>query len=272
MDDQVLTIDAIKTTYVDAYGRVVAIERDDTPFDLPYLPFDWQATPPFGTIDRRYSVAHTGENAWEIAIDDEPSITLSDAGLITEHIEGDLHHWLATYTREFLFVHAGCVSWRDRAIVIPGRSYAGKTTLTRALLEAGAVYYSDDYAVIDAGGTIHAFPRQLRVRPESIGPSRLVDPVSSNWPVGRDPIRAGVVAALTYDAELGWDVATLSRGMGALSLLDNTVAARERPEDALRLMSRAVLGAVSIKGTRDGAASTAHRLIAMANDLLDSTG
>ena len=267
-----MAIDSIETTYVEAYGRIVALERDDTPFDLPYLPFDWQGTPPSGAIDRRYAVARTGENTWKIAIDDEPSTTLSDAGLIAEHIEGDLHHWIATYTKDFLFVHAGCVSWRDRAIVIPGRSYAGKTTLTRALLEAGAVYYSDDYAVIDTEGTIHAFPRQLRVRSESIGPSRLVDPVSSNWPVGRDPIRAGVVAALTYDAELGWHVATLSRGMGALSLLDNTVAARERPEDALRLMSRAVLGAISIKGTRDSATSTAHRLIQMIDDLLDSTG
>ncbi len=272
MDNQLVTIDSIKTTYVEAYGRVVALECDDTLFDLPYLPFNWLATPPSGTIDRRYSVARTGESAWEIAIDDQPSTTLSDASLIAEYIEGDLHHWLATYTTDFLFVHAGCVSWRDRAIVIPGRSYAGKTTLTQALLEAGAVYYSDDYAVIDADGTIHAFPRQLRVRSESIGPSRLVDPVSSNWPVGRDPIRAGVVAALTYDAELGWDVATLSRGMGALSLLDNTVAARERPEDALRLMSRAVFGAISIKGTRDSATNTAQRLIAMVDDLLKSAG
>ncbi len=271
MDNQVVTIDSIKTMYVEAYGRIIALECDDTLFDLPYLPFDWQVTPPSGTTDRHYSVTRTDKNTWGIAIDDEPSITLSDASLIGEHIEGDLHHWLATYTTDFLFVHAGCVSWRERAIVIPGRSYAGKTTLTRALLEAGAVYYSDDYAVIDADGTIHAFPRQLRVRSESIGPSRLLDPVSSNWPVGRDPIRAAVVAALTFDAELGWDVATLSRGMGALSLLDNTVAARERPEDALRLMSRAVIGAVSIKGTRDSAARTAPRLIAIVNDLLDST-
>ncbi len=57
MDDRLVTIGTFPTAYVDAYGRVIAIERDDTPFELPYLPFDWQTTPPSGPIDRRYSVA-----------------------------------------------------------------------------------------------------------------------------------------------------------------------------------------------------------------------
>jgi hypothetical protein len=161
------------------------------------------------------------------------------------------------------------VSWRERAIVIPGRSYAGKTTLTRALLVAGATYYSDDYAIIDTTGAIHPFPRQLRVRPEHPGRSERVDPRACNWPIGHNPIRAAVVAAVTYDAEAGWNVEPLTRGMGALSLLDNTVAARERPEDALRLMSTAMTGATAIKGTRDDAPTAALRLIAMVDDLLD---
>ena len=255
--------------YVSAYGRNIAIERDDTGFELPFLPSDWGTDAPESPIDRSYTVARGDDGTWSVAIDGEALIALSGPDAISEHIEGDLHHWLATYTRGFLFVHAGCVSWRDRAIVIPGRSFAGKTTLTRALLEAGASYYSDDYAIIDPTGAIHPFPRPLRVRPEHPGRSERVDPRGSNWSIGHDPIRAGVVAALTYDAEAGWDVETLTRGMGALSLLDNTVAARERPEDALRLMSTAMSGAIAIKGTRDDAASSARRLIAMVDELID---
>ena len=58
--------------------------------------------------------------------------------------------------------------------------------------------------------------------------------------------------------------------MGALSLLDNTVAARERPEDALRMMSNAMLGAIAIKGTRDSAPIAARRLLSMVDDLLEN--
>ena len=265
-----MTTETRQTLSVTAYGRTIAIERADAEFELPFLPFDWSPAAPGASEDRRYSVARSGATAWEVTIDDGAPTTLSTPEAISEHIEGDLHHWLATYTRGFLFVHAGCVDWRNRAIVIPGRSYAGKTTLTQALLEAGATYYSDDYAVIDPSGAIHPFPRLLRVRPERPGPSARVDPLASNWPIGRMPIRAGIVAALTYDADAGWEVETLSSGMGALSLLDNTVAARERPEDALRMMSNAMLGAIALKGTRDSAPMAARRLLTMVDNLLEN--
>ena len=44
-------------------------------------------------------------------------------------------------------------------------------------------------------------------------------------------------------------------------------AARERPEDALRIMSSAIDGAISIIGTRDDAATSARRLIGMVEEL-----
>ena len=178
MDDCRVTTETRQTLSVTAYGRTIAIERADAEFELPFLPFDWSPAAPGATEDRRYSVARSGAAGWEVTIDDGAPTTLSTPEAISEHIEGDLHHWLATYTRGYLFVHAGCVDWRNRAIVIPGRSYAGKTTLTRALLEAGATYYSDDYAVIDPSGAIHPFPRLLRVRPERPVPAR----GSIRWP------------------------------------------------------------------------------------------
>src|SRR6266550_5588400 len=36
---------------------------------------------------------------------------------------------VAEHSPRRVFVHAGVVGWNDRAIVIPGRSYSGKTTL-----------------------------------------------------------------------------------------------------------------------------------------------
>jgi hypothetical protein len=256
-----------QTVYASAYGRVIAIETCDAPLPLPILPFAWESVRPAGEVDRSYRVTPSNSGGFQLQIDGESSLDLPDIDRMGEHIEGDFHHWLATYTRGYLFVHAGCAAWRERGIIIPGRSHAGKTTLTRALVEAGATYYSDDYAVIDHDGSIWPFPRRLYVRPVTNDPPHRIDPIASNWPVGQRPIRAAVVAELKFDREQGWEVEQVTGGMGALSLLDNTVAARERPEDSLRLMSRMMDGAIAIKGTRDDAESTARRLLAMVDEL-----
>ena len=257
-----------ETWYATIYGRTIAIEASQVKVALPFLPLEWTSGRPENAIDRTYHLWPNEQGRFELAIDDATPIALSSVLQLEEHIESDLHHWLATYTRGFLFVHAGCVSWRDRAIVLPGRSHAGKTTLTRALVETGATYYSDDYAVVDPTGSIWPFPRRLYVRPITADPPHRLDPVASDWPIGRTPIRAIVVAELRFDRKLGWAVEQLSHGQGALSLLDNTVAARERPEDSLRMMANVMDGAVPIKGTRDTAEASARRLLAMVDELM----
>jgi hypothetical protein len=57
-----------------------------------------------------------------------------------EHLGSALHFGVAIAARRRLFVHAGVVGWRGRAILIPGRTCSGKTTLTAALVRAGATY------------------------------------------------------------------------------------------------------------------------------------
>src|SRR4051812_15498788 len=67
---------------------------------------------------------------------------LTDAGLaLAAHAEP----FVAERAPDHLFVHAGVVGWEGRAIVMPGASFAGKTTLVQAWLEAGATYYSDEF-------------------------------------------------------------------------------------------------------------------------------
>ena len=55
--------------------------------------------------------------------------------------------------------HAGVVGWRGRAIVIPGRSHAGKSTLVAELVRRGAVYYCDEFAVLHETGRVHPYRR-----------------------------------------------------------------------------------------------------------------
>src|SRR5579871_2793500 len=86
-----------------------------------------------------------------------------DLGVVMRALESHMHLYVGEYASNRVFVHAGVVGWRNRAIVLPGASGAGKTTLVTALLRAGARYYSDEYAVFDAGGFVHPFARRLSI-------------------------------------------------------------------------------------------------------------
>jgi hypothetical protein len=87
-----------------------------------------------------------------------------DAQAVLQALEADLHFQVALRAQPTLFVHAGVVRWRRKAIVIPGRSMSGKSSLVAALVRAGATYYSDEYAVLDRAGRVWPFARRLLLR------------------------------------------------------------------------------------------------------------
>src|SRR6186713_3314163 len=53
---------------------------------------------------------------------------------VLAEIAKDTQLHVAAMTRQRVFVHAGVVGWKGRAIVIPGRSHSGKTSLVAALV------------------------------------------------------------------------------------------------------------------------------------------
>ncbi|MHA6723085.1 HPr kinase/phosphorylase [Sphingomonas sp. RS2018] len=56
-------------------------------------------------------------------------------------------------------IHASCVAIDGRAVLIEGRSGAGKSDLALRLIDRGARLVSDDYTVLDArGGALIATP------------------------------------------------------------------------------------------------------------------
>ena len=174
---------------------------------------------------------------------------------IIETLERRLHFYLACLCREAIFVHAGVVGWRNGAVVIPGRSFAGKSTLTMALLEAGASYLSDEYAVIDRNGLIHPFPRPISLRTED-GCER-VRPAS----VCLQPLPLLAMVSTEFSAGAEWSPDILSAGSSALEMLANTVSAQAAPELALECLSAALKNGVSWKGPRGEAKPTAEAIL-----------
>src|SRR6185503_1071009 len=91
-----------------------------------------------------------------------------------EQFESHVQLTVAEFAPRRIFVHAGVVAWNGTAILIPGSSFSGKSTMVAELLRAGATYYSDEYAVIDEHGRVHPYPRDLRIRSiESPWPQRI---------------------------------------------------------------------------------------------------
>src|SRR5262249_3170175 len=67
---------------------------------------------------------------------------------VVDSLRREIDETIALFSRHGLFVHAGVVAWRGRAIMAPGRSMSGKSHLVAALVGCGATYYSDEFAVL----------------------------------------------------------------------------------------------------------------------------
>ncbi len=169
--------------------------------------------------------------------------------------------YIALHAHDHVFVHAGVVGVEDRAIVLPGRSFAGKTTLVAALVEAGAEYWSDEYAVLDADGLVHPYPKPLSVR---IDDTRETDehPVESlGGRAGDRPLPVAVIAFTSYRPGAAWTLSARTAGEGTVKLLEHAIAARSRPEQVLAAVRRAATNAMVLEGERGDAGQAASALL-----------
>lgn len=184
-----------------------------------------------------------------------------DFNEVLEVLESGLHLSVAMLARHRLFVHAGVVGWQGKAIVIPGRSRSGKTTLVEALVRAGATYYSDEYAVFDAHGRVHPYSKPLSIREEGSERPKLYPVESIGGCSGTKPLPVGLIAVTKYQSEARWRPRALSPGQAVLALLDNTVLARFKPGVALITLQRVIASASAFKGKRDQAEEVVASLL-----------
>ena len=160
-----------------------------------------------------------------------------------------------------LFVHAGVVGWQDRAILLPGRSMTGKSTLVKALVEAGATYYSDEYAVLDRQGRVHPYPVPLSIRGANGQPARKTPVEAMGGQTGVEALPVGLVVETEYQPGAEWRPSVLTPGLALLALMDNTVAARRDPAHSMPILKQAVTGAIALSGKRGEAGEMIEDLL-----------
>ena len=180
---------------------------------------------------------------------------------LLDAFESHVQLTVAEYAPRRVFVHAGVVGWNNRAIVIPGLSHSGKTTLVRQLIQAGAIYYSDEYAVLDERGRVHAYPRPLGVRTPGSPIGRKVRAEEIGATVGEKPLRVGLLVATNYKEGSRWRPREITRGKGVLELMANTVSARAQPQLALAVLPKALESARILKGTRGEASEIVESIL-----------
>ena len=244
---------------IKSYGVRIGIRSND-PACLKrvrkHLPHGWElSSSPF--VERLYSVLvglrGTQENVrrFNLLYGDHIRLARSpELNQVFEVFESDLRLFVAELARQRVFVHAGVVGWKGKAIVVPGRSFSGKTSLVAELVRAGATYYSDEYAVFDSHGRVHPFPKPLEIREVGEMRQSKITVETLGGQTGTRPLPVGLVVMTRFKEGARWRPRKLSAGKGVLELLSNTVSARREPEKALVALQHVVATAQIVKGAR----------------------
>ena len=175
---------------------------------------------------------------------------------------GHLMSHVAEYAPEFVFVHAGVVAWQGRALLLPGISHAGKSTLVAELVRAGATYYSDEFALLDSHGRVHPFARDLRIRQPGKPDQTSVPVTQLNGRAGTQALPVAMIVFTEYAKDACWAPQPVSRGRAVLEMLLHAAPVQRTPARVLATVSATVQNAVVWKSSRGEAAAAAQALIA----------
>lgn len=219
-------------------------------------------------VDPQFVLIDVAEGSWRYVGPAGRSPIYNDLALVTAMLDAQMRRWVADNAPERVFVHAGVVAYRGRAIVIPGTSFSGKTSLVVELVRAGAEYYSDEYAIIDDEGLVHPYARPLSVRqPGTQAPGRM--PAGNlGGATGSKAIPVGVILRTAYRPGATFHPERRSAGQGMLSLLANTSHASRSPRRAMAAVQQAAATALVVEGDRGDAAAAAEALLKLAAEAI----
>jgi hypothetical protein len=234
------------------YGVPVTFEADSAPvlermhslFDVIWRPGEQPQESAVFRIDSGEQATATFSRPDQEALTDDLEAVLDD-------FERVVRRHVAFRASEYVFVHAGVAVHNGHAVVLPGDSFSGKTTLVEALVRAGAMYFSDEYAVLGFDGLVYPFPKRLAMREPDGDGSQSHRPVAElGGTVGVDPVPVGLVVSTRFRPGVGWRPDEISTSESVLEIFGNTYLAYDRPEPTLQLIHRTLVGAQGLKGER----------------------
>lgn len=219
---------------------------------------DWNLSPK-DKADFVFSIFKT-ESGFRYEEDGVERGQFKDKKSLAHALKSKVHLSLATEAPHLVFVHAGVVLTEYGLIVIPGKSYSGKSSLVLELVRAGCRFYSDEYAIVDEKGRIRPFPRQhCRRLPQ--GEQEFTAASELGWGPDLEPIQPKVILLTRFQADAEWRPKPLSSGEAVLKMLENTVCARPEPEKSIRHLSACVQESKAFESQRGEAGVTAQDIL-----------
>jgi hypothetical protein len=189
---------------------------------------------------------------FELFRNDEKVIENAGGDFFFQMVESEVRVTVAEFAVSKVFLHAGVVAWNNRAIVIPATSFSGKSTLVAELVKKGAVYYSDEYAVLDAAGNVQPFPKWLSLRGIIDPHTQLECSVESIGGIaGTKTIPVGMVLIAQYKKEKKipkrWNPRRLSSGQAMMEILSHAIPIRNKPKFVLKVLNNLTSRAITVK-------------------------
>jgi hypothetical protein len=259
----------VYATVLEAYGVRVRLEADDPKifervraissaafvnrvrfFDSPEADFE---------LSYKFSTDKGGQVRYDL--DGLRTGIYKESVSFSRYLNSMIRAHVAAKTNSWIFIHAGVVEWRGRAIILPGQSHHGKSTLVSELIRIGAGYMSDEFAILDEDGYVHPFDRDLAMRypgeevqvdvpPGEFGSKR----VTGSLPVG-------MVLFTKFSESGAWRPEKISVGNGIIAAIPQVIPVSFNTKFALKVLNTTFNRAIIIKSDRGEAKETAPRIL-----------
>ena len=207
--------------------------------------------------DLSYRVGRRGKGpGFFIESDHRERLTVRDPAEFLAIFDEDLAIELQKRRRDLYFLHSAVMSLEARAIMLVGRSGAGKSTMTWALSHHGFGYLSDELGPVDLDAmTVHPFPRAVCLKRQPPAPYPLPEgaihtsrtihiPTDSlPGPVGEVPTPLAEIFFLGYSPDAaGPSIRRISTAEAGARLYANALNQLAHPasglDGAIRLAAR----------------------------------
>jgi hypothetical protein len=104
---------------------------------------------------------------WSMQVGTAEPVALGSPLAVALRAIGEVNNLAVASVPDDLVLHAGAVVDRGRAVLLPGGSNHGKSTLTTALVADGFSYLTDEAAAIAEGLRVRAYPKSIVLDPGS---------------------------------------------------------------------------------------------------------
>ena len=214
-----------------------------------------------GTPTHEFVLLRNKQRKFDLYVNEDLKFQNMSLAAVFARLVSDLRLTVAEHAVDKVFIHAGAVSWRGWGIIIPARSFKGKSSLTAALVRLGAMYYSDEYAVIDTNGYLRPFPKDLSLRGiknDHVQVDHKVEEIGGR--AGKKPVPLGLVVLTEFQSGTKWRPKSVKNAKGILAIINNTVGIQRSPELVLPVLAKASATAQFVSSKR-GEADEAAPLI-----------